>query len=157
MYISKEDLDVDLVSMGKNKRSDEIFKSTLTHPETGVTLQSIIGLEGRKSENTFIKVLVKNEQGFIEEEFEFGGKYNETEEDFVNATNKFEEEIKKRLPEEEQETSQPETFKEMPKIGDIVRIGKEYGEVMVADEATRNIEITPLSKEDALKMVKDDN
>ena len=68
-----------------------------------------------------------------------------------------EEEIKKRLPEEEQETSQPETFKEMPKIGDIVRIGKEYGEVMVADEATRNIEITPLSKEDALKMVKDDN
>ena len=81
----------------------------------------------------------------------------ETEKDFINATNKFEEEIKKRLPEEEQETSQPETFKEMPKIGDIVRIGKEYGEVMVADEATRNIEITALSKKDALKMLKDDS
>ena len=156
MYISKEDLDVDLVSMGKNKYGDEMFKSTLTHPKTGVTLQSIIDLEGNKSANTVIKVLVKNDQGFIEEEFEFtDGDDIETEQDFVNATNKFEEEIKKRLPEEEQETSQPETFKEMPKIGDIVRIGKEYGEVMVADEATRNIEITPLSKKDALEMLKE--
>ena len=150
MYISKDDLDVDLVTMGKDK-----YKSTLTHPQTRVTLQTIVDGDGNKITDTLIKVLVKNEQGFIEEEFDFGNSLRfETQEDFVNATNKFEEEIKKRLPEDEKETSQPETFKEMPKIGDIVRIGKEYGEVMVADEATRNIEITPLSKKDALKMVK---
>lgn len=156
MYISKEDLDVDLISLGKADSGanigEDIFKSTISHPTTGVILESRILSDGNQVDGSSIKVLVKNDQGFIEEEFEFEGS---DDKQFVDATNKFEEEIKKKLPEEEKETSQPETFKEMPKIGDIVRVGKEYGEVISADEATRNIEITPLNKKEALDMLKE--
>jgi hypothetical protein len=157
MYISKDDLDIDLISLGKSTKGisigEDIYKSTLSHPKTGVGLETRIYADGSQLEDSKIKVLVKNDRGFIEEEFYFDGL--DGDKSFVDATNKFEEEIKKRLPEDEQETSQPETFKEMPKIGDIVRVGKEYGEVMAADEATRNIEITPLSKKDALEMLKE--
>jgi len=158
MYISKDDLDIDLVSLGKSTKGlsvgEDIYKSTLSHPKTGVSLETRIYSNGYQIQDSRIRVLVKNDKGFIEEEFEFDGFTDDKS--FVDATNKFEEEIKKRLPEEEQETSQPETFKEMPKIGDIVRVGKEYGEVIAADEATRNIEITPLSKKEALAMLKGD-
>ena len=156
MYISKDDLDIDLISLGKSTKGvsigQDIYKSTLSHPKTGVSLETRIDADGNQLVNSKIKVLVKNDRGFIEEDFDFDG---DSDKSFVDAINKFEEEIKKRLPEDEQETSQPETFKEMPKIGDIVRVGKEYGEVIAADEATRNIEITPLSKKEALEMLKE--
>ena len=156
MYISKEDLDIDLISLGKVTTGmdvgEDMFKSSLSHPKTGVVLETRILSNGNQVLGSKIKVLVKNDKGFIEEDFDFDG---DSDKSFVDATNKFEEEIRNKLPEEEKETSQPETFKEMPKIGDIVRVGKEYGEVIAADEATRNIEITPLSKKEALDMLKE--
>jgi len=156
MYISKEDLDIDLISLGKVTTGmdvgEDMFKSSLSHPKTGVVLETRILSNGNQVLGSKIKVLVKDDKGFIEEDFDFDG---DSDKSFVDATNKFEEEIRNKLPEEEKETSQPETFKEMPKIGDIVRVGKEYGEVIAADEATRNIEITPLSKKEALDILKE--
>ena len=99
MYISKDDLDIDLVSLGKSTKGlsvgEDIYKSTLSHPKTGVSLETRIYSNGYQIQDSRIRVLVKNDKGFIEEEFEFDGFTDDKS--FVDATNKFEEEIKKRI------------------------------------------------------------
>jgi len=92
---------------------------------------------------------------------EFWDKKKPLVENFLDAIHFFEEKIYEELKETPPETETPkpddeekETFIELPAVGDIIKKGKKYGNVMDVNDQTRNIKIKVISKKEALDTLK---
>lgn len=153
-----------------------VVKYTLKHAKTGVKLSFDMYSDMTKTNkdvfatpkvydsaiNMVSPYLVSKEENGQYKIYESFWDVNKTLFDnFTDAITYFEESIFKELnekppqPPTQPDDSDPDKFKELPNIGDIVRIGKDrFGKVVDVNIETRNIDVAPMTKEEAMGILK---
>ena len=138
--------------------SQDEFIFRLTHVTSGMTIEVKFNNENTLNLNPYKVYKEVNGSYVIYEEFY---KKNKTvKENFEEAILFFEDNIYKQLGEtppvegtpNPQQTTPPETFQEVPIVGDIIQVGNKYG--VVTDIVDTQVVTKELSKEEAMRILK---
>jgi hypothetical protein len=140
--------------------SQDEFIFRLTHATTGMTIEVKYNSDNSIMNNPYKVYREVNDSYVIYEEFY---KKNKTiKETFEEAILFFEDNIYKILGEtppiestpnpEPEDNTPPETFQEVPIVGDIIQVGNKYG--VVTDIIDTQVVTKELSKEEAMRILK---
>jgi hypothetical protein len=138
--------------------SQDEFIFRLTHVTSGMTIEVKFGTENTINLNPYKVYKEVNGSYVIYEEFY---KKNKTvKENFEEAILFFEDNIYKQLGEtppvegtpNPDDNTPPETFQEVPIVGDIIQVGNKYG--VVTDIVDTQVVTKELSKEEAMRILK---
>ena len=138
--------------------SQDEFIFRLTHVTSGMTIEVKFNNENTVNLN-FYKVYKEVEGRYVIYE-EFYRKNKTTKENFEEAILFFEDNIYKQLGEtppvegtpNPDDNTPPETFQEVPIVGDIIQVGNKYG--VVTDIVDTQVVTKELSKEEAMRILK---
>ena len=138
--------------------SQDEFIFRLTHVTSGMTIEVKFDNENKVNDN-FYKVYKEVEGRYVIYE-EFYKKNKTIKENFEEAILFFEDNIYKQLGEtppvestpNPDDNTPPETFQEVPIVGDIVQVGNKYG--VVTDIVDTQVITKELSKEEAMRILK---
>jgi hypothetical protein len=138
--------------------SQDEFIFRLTHVTSGMTIEVKFGTENTINLNPYKVYKEVNGSYVIYEEFY---KKNKTvKENFEEAILFFEDNIYKQLGEtppvegtpNPDDNTPPETFQEVPIVGDIIQVGNKYG--VVTDIVDTQVVTKELSKEEAMRILR---
>lgn len=140
--------------------SQDEFIFRLTHVTTGMTIEVKYNSDNSIMNNPYKVYREVNDSYVIYEEFY--KKNKTTKETFEEAILFFEDNIYKILGEtppvegtpnpEPEDNTPPETFQEVPIVGDIIQVGNKYG--VVTDIVDTQVVTKELSKEEAMRILK---
>jgi hypothetical protein len=138
--------------------SQDEFIFRLTHVTSGMTIEVKFNNESTVNLN-FYKVYKEVEGRYVIYE-EFYKKNKTIKENFEEAILFFEDNIYKQLGEtppvegtpNPDDNTPPETFQEVPIVGDIIQVGNKYG--VVTDIVDTQVVTKELSKEEAMRILK---
>ena len=139
--------------------SNTEFIYRLTHTTSGMNIEVYVDTEIENSDKPYKVYREENGVYTVYEEFYRKGKT--TKENFEDAILYFEDNIYKAMketpPAEESsrpddKADKPETFKEVPIVGDIIQVGKKYG--IVTDVNGTEVSVKNLTKDEALRILK---
>ena len=139
-----------------NSQTEFIFR--LTHTTSGITIEVKYNTSNQINNNPYLVYREVNGSYVIYEEFY---KKNKTrKENFEEAILFFEDSIYKVLGEtapsestpNPESSTPPETFQEVPIVGDIIQVGNKYG--VVTDVIDTRVIVKELSKEEAMRILK---
>ena len=138
--------------------SQDEFIFRLTHVTSGMTIEVMFDNQKKVNDNFYKVYKEVNGRYVIYEEFY---KKNKTlKENFEEAILFFEDNIYKQLGEtppvegtpNPDDNTPPETFQEVPIVGDIIQVGNKYG--VVTDIVDTQVVTKELSKEEAMRILK---
>jgi hypothetical protein len=137
--------------------SQDEFIFRLTHVTTGMTIEVNFNNQNTVNNNPYKVYREVNGSYVIYEEFY--KKNKTTKENFEEAILFFEDNIYKELGEtppaegtpNPQPETPPETFQEVPIVGDIIRVGNKYG--IVTDIIDTQVVTKEISKEEAMRIL----
>jgi len=140
--------------------SQDEFIFRLTHVTTGMTIEVKYNSDNSIMNNPYKVYREVNDSYVIYEEFY--KKNKTTKETFEEAILFFEDNIYKILGEtppvegtpnpQPEDNTPPETFQEVPIVGDIIQVGNKYG--VVTDIVDTQVVTKELSKEEAMRILK---
>jgi predicted small secreted protein len=139
-----------------NSQTEFIFR--LTHVTSSMTIEVKYNTDGQINNNPY-KVYREVDGSYVIYE-EFYRKNKTTKENFEEAILFFEDNIYKILGEtppvegtpNPDDNTPPETFQEVPIVGDIIQVGNKYG--VVTDIVDTQVVTKELSKEEAMRILK---
>jgi hypothetical protein len=140
----------------------EEFILRLTHVTSGMNIEVTYDIDVQNSEKPYKVYREENGVYSIYEEFFRKGKT--IKENFEEAILFFEDNIYKLMKETppvddtqrpDDNKQKPETFNEVPVVGDIVRVGDKFG--IVTDVIDTKVTVKKMSKEEAMRILKNQN